>query len=106
MVAEKFRARLFVEGERGSLEILNFIAPQMGCRVTITVDGVATEGPTDGPSTYAAQLSHVADVLLRGATPLVGGTDAIANMEAIDAIYAAAGVPRTFAQPGAGAARS
>jgi predicted dehydrogenase len=98
MVASPPNARLFVEGERGSFEILNFVAPQIGCRFTVTVDGTTTVEATDGPSTFAAQLAHVGDVLLRGATPLAGGADAIANMTAIDSIYAAAGVQRP--QPG------
>ncbi len=106
MIAAKFAARLFVEGERGSIEILNFIAPQMGCRFTVTVDGTSTIEPVDGLSTYGAQLAHVADVLLRGATPLAGGADAIANMQTIDDLYAAADVPRPNAQPGAAQVRS
>lgn len=100
MVPEKFGARLFVEGDKGSVEVLNFIAPQIGCRFTVTVDGKSEALPTDGLPTYAAQLAHVGDVLLRGAKPLTGGDDAIANMAAIDAIYAAAGVARGV-KPGA-----
>jgi predicted dehydrogenase len=87
-------ARLFVEGTRGTVEIQNFIAPQIGCRMTTVIDGRQDVVATSGPSTFAAQLAHVGDVLLRGAPPLTGGTDAVANMAAIDAIYAAAGVRR------------
>ena len=32
-----------LEGERGSLEIINFVAPQNGCRFTTVLDGVATQ---------------------------------------------------------------
>jgi len=35
-------------------------------------------------------------VLLRGAAPLTGGDDAIANMACIEAIYAAAGFARAI----------
>ena len=95
MVApEGFSARLALEGERGSLEILNFLAPQMGCRFTTTIDGQAERRPTDGPSTYEAQLIHLAEVLRGWTKPLTGGADAVANMTVIDAVYAAAGRPR------------
>jgi len=92
----EFRATLRVMGEKGSLDISNFLAPQMGCRFTVKIDGKSREEPVEGPSTYAAQLAHVGDVLLRGAVPLTGGTDAIANMACIEAIYAAAGFKRPF----------
>ncbi len=91
MVHPTFSAWLRLEGERGKLEIINFLAPQMGCRFTTTVDGVETRQPVDGPSTYAAQLIHLGKAL-RGETRLLtGGADAIANITAIEAIYAAAG---------------
>jgi predicted dehydrogenase len=92
MTAKDFRANLVIGGDKGSMRIANPFAPQLGCKFTVTVDGVARDEPVSGPSTYAAQFAHVADVLLRGAKPITGGADAIANMAAIDAIYAAAGV--------------
>jgi predicted dehydrogenase len=91
MTPPRFSAWLRLDGERGRMDIQNFLAPQIGCRFTTTVDGATTEHPTDGPTTYAAQLDHLHAVLTEGATPLIGGTDAISNMTAIDAIYAAAG---------------
>jgi predicted dehydrogenase len=81
-------AWLRLEGERGRLDIVNFIAPQIGCRFTTTLDGETVNQPTDGPTTYAAQLDHLHDVLTGKAAPLTGGADAIGNMTAIDAIYA------------------
>jgi len=98
MVEPTFDARLKIIGARGTLEIVNFLAPQikqLPCRFTTIIDGERRDHPTDGPTTYAAQLAHVADVLAKRAEPLTGGADAIANMAAIDAIYAAAGRPRT-----------
>ncbi len=93
MVAPAFSAPLRIEGELGSLEIINYLAPQMGCRFTTVIGGETTTQPTDGPGTYAAQLIHLGEVLAGRATSLTGGTDAVANMAAIDAIYAAAGRP-------------
>jgi predicted dehydrogenase len=93
MLAERPMARLELTGDRGSLEIVNFVAPQRGCRFVVTVDGAAEERPTDGPSTYAAQLDHLHEVIANGRAPLTGGADAVAQMTAIDALYAAAGRP-------------
>ena len=76
-------------GTRGQLEITNFVAPQIGCAFTVTVDGVTRQEDTAGPTTYEAQLAHVVDVLVNGATPLTGGADAVANMAVIDAVRAA-----------------
>jgi predicted dehydrogenase len=86
-------ARLTLTGERGQLQIVNFVAPQMGGRFTVTRDSETEELTMAGPTTYAAQLEHVVAVMDGRAMPLTGGADAIAQMDAIDAIYAAAGRP-------------
>lgn len=91
MIPEAPGASAVLVGELGQMEIVNFLAPQMGCRFTTTVGGETTVHPTDGPTTYEAQMEHVREVLRDGVTPLTGGADAIANMAAIDALYAAAG---------------
>ena len=93
MVSPTFSAPLRIECELGSLEILNYLAPQLGCRFTIIIDGVAEAQKVEGPTTYEAQLVHLGEVLGGQSKPLTGGADAIANMTAIDAIYAAAGRP-------------
>jgi predicted dehydrogenase len=92
MDPERFAARLTVRGEAGMLEIVNFVAPQLGCRFTVDLGQGPIDQPTEGPSSFAAQLEHVADVMLRGAAPMTGGQDSVATMRAIDAIYARAGV--------------
>ncbi|HEY2068585.1 MAG TPA: Gfo/Idh/MocA family oxidoreductase [Rhizomicrobium sp.] len=94
MIPERFAAALTLKGERGTLEIVNFLAPQYGFSFKVTVDGKTREEKPEGPATYAAQLAAVGDILLRGATPLTGGVDAVGNMAAIDAIYAKAGYVR------------
>ena len=93
MTAPQPSAVLTLTGEKGSMTIVNFLAPQIGCRFTTTIDGVTTDEPVEGPTTYEAQLENLRAVMLEGAPPLVGGADAIANMTAIDAIYRAAGRP-------------
>jgi predicted dehydrogenase len=93
MIAERPAARLWLEGEKGRLDIVNFLAPQIGCRFTTTIGGATEIQPTNGPTTYAAQLTHLRQVLIGETEPLTGGDDAIANMTAIDAIYLASGRP-------------
>ena len=96
MKAPAFKATLHVRGEKGSMDISNFLAPQMGCEFTVEVGGKTRHEPTDGLPTYSAQLAHVGDVMLRGAVPLTGGADAVATMECIEAIYAKAGIKRAI----------
>ena len=93
-MTKPFSATFKLKGEKGSFSISNFLAPQNGCTFVVEAGGRKREEPTEGPSTYDAQLAHVGDVLLRGAEPLTGGAAAIANMECIDAIYAAGGYER------------
>jgi len=87
-------AMLRLKGEKGSLAISNFAAPQNGCHFTVETGGKIREESVCGPSTYDEQLAHFGDVLLRGADPITSGDDVIANMAAIDAIYDAAGYVR------------
>ncbi|MBV9539726.1 MAG: gfo/Idh/MocA family oxidoreductase, partial [Alphaproteobacteria bacterium] len=84
------------QGEHGTMEIVNYLAPQMGCRFTVSIDGKTREEPTAGDPTYVAQLKELGDVLLRGKPQLITAADSLGNMSAIDAIYAKAGVGRVF----------
>jgi len=90
MVPERFTAALTLQGERGRLSIRNFLAPQMGCSFRVQIGEDTRDEPTDGPTTYAAQLEHLVQVMRDGITPLTGGDDAIANLVLMDAIRAAA----------------
>ena len=90
MAPGDFSARLFIRGETGSVEVLNYIAPQIGCRLILTQGETVTELPIAPRTTFAWQFDHVMDVLEGRARPLTGGADAIATMAAIDAIKAVA----------------
>ena len=96
MKPERFGANLKLVGEKGTMEIANYLAPQMGCRFSVTVGGATRAEPTAGDATYVAQLRELGDVLLRGKSQLVSNADSLGNMAMIDAIYAAAGVDRSF----------
>jgi predicted dehydrogenase len=90
MVAERFEASLTLTGEDGQLSIRNFVGPQMGCSFRVRIGEETRSEPIDGPTTYAAQLEHLVEVMRDGAKPLTGGDDAIANLTLMDAIRAAA----------------
>lgn len=90
MLAERPAAELVLRGERGRMKIVNFLAPQIGCRFTVEAGGETRAEPTDGPTTYEAQLAHVVGVLNGQAVPVTGGRDAVDNMALMDAIRAAA----------------
>ncbi|KCZ87355.1 Gfo/Idh/MocA family protein [Hyphomonas johnsonii] len=87
-----FKAWIRVEGSRGRLEIRNPIHPHRGHAITTHVDGTDHTLTVPGETTYDHQLAHVMDVLAGRTTALTGGTDAVGNMMAIDAIYRAAGL--------------
>jgi predicted dehydrogenase len=97
MKPQRFGATARITGANGMLEIQNFVAPQIGCKFTVTVGGKAREEDTKGAATYVAQLAELGDVLLRGKAPLITLESSLANMTTIDAIYGKAGVERVFA---------
>lgn len=103
MNATGYSATLKLQGQNGSMEIENYGAPQFtaafggtDCKFRVRSGGTVRQEPIEGPTTYAAQLSELGDVLLRGKPQLITNADSLANMAAIDAIYAAAGISRAF----------
>lgn len=103
MKASGYFATLKVVGQKGRLEIENYGAPQFGsafggrdCKFVVQFGDTVRAEPTSGPSTYAAQLAELGDVILRNKPQLVTNADSLANMIAVDAIYEAANVSRVF----------
>ena len=91
MDGDAFRAFLNVDGTRGSLRVFNPLAPQMGHRFDITINGQSQNETFAGPSTFAAQLDAVVAALLDGATFPLASDDPVRSMAAIDDVRAAAG---------------
>ena len=92
--AAGIRVSARVVGERGHLSALNWVAPQLGHRLWVVTEAGRRVERLAGEGSYDAQLrAFVAAV--RAGTPFpTDPRDAVANMRAIDAIYAAAGRPR------------
>jgi hypothetical protein len=85
-----FAAFLNIIGERGSIRVLNPLAPQMGHKFDIDVDGKTCSETIEGLSTFAAQLQAVAATLLDGAPFPLAADDPVKSMAVIDAVRAAA----------------
>ncbi len=82
-----------VTGEKGKLRVINFVAPHLFNRLTLTVDGRKTHERIRGEATYTTQLRRFAGTVLRGEPTLTPADDAIITMGLIDDIYRAAGLP-------------
>jgi predicted dehydrogenase len=88
-----FAADLEVRGERGTLRVRNYLAPQFGSQVALEdARGTREEQPTREP-TYRFQLRAFLSAVHGGAPIPTDADDAVRNMRAIDAIYRAAGLP-------------
>jgi predicted dehydrogenase len=82
-----------VRGTAGSLNILNFVAPQAYHRLTVRSGGKTVRERVPGEPTYTCQLRAFVAAKRDGAPILTPPGDSVANMSVIDAIYRAAGMP-------------
>jgi predicted dehydrogenase len=84
--------RLRIDGDAGSIRVLNFVVPQLFHRLTIrTSQGRRTER-VSGDATYTYQLRAFHDAVTNGAPVLTDARDAVTTMELVDATYRAAGL--------------
>jgi predicted dehydrogenase len=90
--ADAFETWLVVEGERGTLRCDNPFLPPSGTTVTIETGGETQTTRFDEPATYVFQARALVDVIRNGAPILTPGSDGIANMAVIDAVYRKAGL--------------
>jgi len=87
-----FRLSAKVRGSRGSMSVLNPIAPQIYHHISLNVDGHKSRERVTGKASYTCQLEEFARRIHSGERKS-DLTDAIANMSLIDTIYQAAGLP-------------
>lgn len=101
LLEEVERQSATVVGTAGVLKIEGFVKPQDGNSLTLFTeeDGATTIDVPALPSSYAFQLEVFVEAV-RGGTPvLTDSVDAVKMMEAIDAMYLAAGLqPRVAPQ--------
>lgn len=91
---QPFKALLAIQGSEGILVARNPLHPHRGHSITLRRGISLRRYTVPGETTYDHQLAHMIDVMKTNAPPLTGGTDGVANMALIDAVYAAAGVAR------------
>lgn len=89
MVSVEPSARLLIEGTKGSLEVVNPLAPQMGHELRLFTAIGDTVETVDGPSTYEAQLIAVRNTVLHDSPFPLPADDFVHSMEAIEAVRAA-----------------
>ena len=87
------RVAAHVDGTRGRMRILNYVAPQMYNSLKVTVDGRTTRERVRGDSSYVAQLKAFVAAVCEGAPVLTSPRDAVVTMRLVDDIYRAAGLP-------------
>ena len=87
------RIAVHVDGTRGKLRALNFVAPHYYNRLRVTIDGKTTRERVKGEITYDAQLRAFLAAVNDGKTFPTTARDAVVTMQLIDDIYRAAGLP-------------
>ncbi len=87
-----FRISARVEGSKGSLYVLNPVAPQIYHHLTLTLNGKRRRERITGKASYTYQLEEFVRRIRRGESRS-DLSDAIANMTLIDTIYRSAGLP-------------
>lgn len=85
------QASLSIQGELGSIEFVNPLAPHLGASLQAKVGGKVHEAAISSLSTYAYQLSDVADALFDGSALVNEGERVLQQQKTLDSVYAAAG---------------
>jgi predicted dehydrogenase len=91
--SQLLRIGVHVDGSRGKLRALNFVAPHYFNRLRVTIDGKTTRERVKGEITYDAQLRAFLAAVNEGKTFPTTARDAVVTMRLIDDIYRAAGLP-------------
>ncbi len=89
-----FKAEIVVVGDRGTMTVRNPLAPQMGHRIDLDIDGKKDSIQVDRRPTYCYQLDAFLAAVASGEPPITDGTDAVKQMQVIDRCYELAGLPR------------
>jgi predicted dehydrogenase len=87
------RVAAHVEGTRGRMKVLNFVAPQIFNLLSVSVAGKTTRERVRGEASYVAQLRAFVAAVREGAPFPTTPRDAVTTMRLIDDIYRAAGLP-------------
>jgi predicted dehydrogenase len=92
MIGSSFDQELRIVGDEGAVTLPWFAMLQDNDVLLIERKGVTNRETVSSGSTFSHQLDHLVSVIARGATPLTGGADAIANMTILDRLRARSGL--------------
>jgi len=81
-----------VTGDAGELRVFNPVGPNFYNRISLRGRGRRTVEHLSRRPTYEFQLEAFCRAVGGGEAPITGVSDAIANMEVIDAVYRSAGL--------------
>lgn len=87
------KMQAIVRGERGEMRVFNPIAPHFYNRLSVRTAAGRTAERVAGDPTYTCQLRAFVAAVRDGTPTPTDPTNAIANMEVIDAVYRKAGLP-------------
>ena len=82
-----------IQGSQGTIQILNFIKPEVYHRLKVTNRTGVRRERVPGGSTYRTQLQAFAEAVRTGMPPVTNVRDSVDNARVIDAVYLAAGLP-------------
>jgi predicted dehydrogenase len=82
-----------VTGTEGSMKVRNFTMPHMFGKAWIKTPTGSRSFDGGKTHTYDHQMTAFAEAVLRGGPVLTPPSDSVANMDVIDAVYTAAGLP-------------
>jgi predicted dehydrogenase len=83
---------LRIDGDAGSIRVLNFVTPHMYHRLTVRTARGRFQERVPGPATYACQLHAFHAAVADGGPVLTSAADAVPTMVLIDDAYRAAGL--------------
>ena len=87
-----FSATLHIEGETGSIEFINPLAPHWGANLTLIKGDERVNATIDRTTTYKHQLDALVDGLETGTLLPTEGEAILRQQRVLDAIYEAAGL--------------
>ena len=88
-----FGSNMSVKGTEGTMLVKNPLAPQMGHRIDVKIDGNTTSETLDLRPSYSYQMDAFLDAIENGSPLYTDAEDAVNQMMAIDSCYTAAGLP-------------
>jgi len=89
----EFLAVIEVIGDKGRMRVNNPIAPHLGNNIELTLNGETRKERFSKRPSYSYQLDTFLDAIASPVHLLTGPADAVQQMDVIDRVYQAAGLP-------------